>query len=82
MCIPIAMQRSDLRSKYNLKGNFCGDLCSACCCPACDLMQQEKEAQYRESMREGRGMSIAQQYQAEAGMAMPHPTVQQHSSEK
>lgn len=75
-CIPIAMQRSDLRSKYNLKGNFCGDFCSAYWCPACDMMQQEKEAQYRESLRGGRGQSIAQQYQAEVGMAYPSPTVE------
>lgn len=81
-CIPIAMQRSDVRSKYNLKGNFCGDFCSACCCPVCDMMQQEKEAEYRESLRGGqRGLSIAQQYQAENGMAYPPPAVQ-HNSEK
>lgn len=82
-CIPIAMQRSDVRTKYNLRGSGFGDFCSAYWCPACDMMQQEKEVRYREALLDGQRGSVAhlQQYQAEGGMAYPPPAAQ-HNSEK
>ena len=48
-----AMNRSELRAKYNLEGNFCTDILCACCCHCCDLIQQDKEAGYREAERAG-----------------------------
>ncbi|KAF3769742.1 hypothetical protein M406DRAFT_320048 [Cryphonectria parasitica EP155] len=71
--IPIMMQRSEVRDKYNLDGNSVEDLCSACCCPLCDLVQQEKEAAYRESLGRGRIQPVTQQYQSEGVMAQPQP---------
>ena len=51
------MQRSELRAKYNLKGDCLTDLAKAWCCVLCDLTQQEKEAEHREKELLG-----AQQY--------------------
>lgn len=70
------MQRSDLRGKYNISGNGCADCCSACCCPLCDLVQADKEAKYRESLRGGQGQAVTQQYQPQGGMSMPAPAYQ------
>lgn len=64
------LQRSEARSRYNISGNACEDCCSAYCCPLCDLMQTEKETQYRESVQ---GQPITQQYQPQDGMACPAP---------
>jgi Cys-rich protein (TIGR01571 family) len=47
--IPQSMQRADIRRKYQLKGTCITDLAVACCCALCDLVQQEKEATYREA---------------------------------
>jgi len=46
--IPEAMQRADIRRKYNLKGDCITDILRACCCALCDLTQQEKESELRE----------------------------------
>ncbi|KAI9745517.1 MAG: hypothetical protein M1818_001051 [Claussenomyces sp. TS43310] len=40
------MQRHDIREKGNLEGDIVTDCLLACCCSCCDLIQQEKEAQY------------------------------------
>ena len=48
-----AMNRSEMRARYNLEGNLCTDLLCACCCNCCDLIQQDKEAEYREQERAG-----------------------------
>ncbi|KAF2230811.1 PLAC8-domain-containing protein [Viridothelium virens] len=48
-----AMNRSEMRAKYHLEGNLCTDLLCACCCHCCDLIQQDKEACYREQERAG-----------------------------
>jgi len=45
------MQRGEVRSKYGLKGDGCTDCLCACCCVPCDLVQQDKEAQFREQGR-------------------------------
>jgi len=46
--IPEAMQRADIRHKYNLQGSFVGDIIRSFCCPCCELMQTAKEAEFRE----------------------------------
>lgn len=48
--IPTIFQRADIRKKYGLQGNFVTDLLSSCCCACCSLVQQEKEAEYREAL--------------------------------
>lgn len=65
--IPVAMQRSDIRHKYNLEGNCCTDILKACCCGCCDIIQQDKEV----ADREGKQGAVEQQYQAPGGMAYP-----------
>jgi Cys-rich protein (TIGR01571 family) len=46
--IPMMFQRADLRKKYNLQGDFVTDLLTSCCCGCCSLIQQDKEAEFRE----------------------------------
>ena len=65
--IPIALQRADLREKYNLQGSCLVDLATACCCGCCDLIQQDKEAEYREAQ----GAGATEGYKANEGMAVP-----------
>lgn len=74
--IPMMMQRSDLREKYGIEGNCCGDCCSAFCCPVCDLVQAEKEVKFREGLKSGHGLPVAQQYVPQGGMSMPTPVYQ------
>lgn len=45
--VPTAMQSSELRGKYNLKGNCCIDVTKGCCCTCCALVQAEKEAKFQ-----------------------------------
>lgn len=47
------MQRSALRQNYKIKGDSCSDIACACCCCCCDLVQQDKEAKYREIESQG-----------------------------
>ncbi|KAF1966054.1 hypothetical protein BU23DRAFT_487819 [Bimuria novae-zelandiae CBS 107.79] len=42
-----AMQRSDIRTKYQLGGNSCTDCIRGCLCTPCDLIHQEKECVYQ-----------------------------------
>jgi len=58
--IPQVMQRSDIRSKYNLEGSMLTDCLRACCCGCCDLIQQEKEAAFREAEK---GTIVHDEYQ-------------------
>jgi Cys-rich protein (TIGR01571 family) len=51
--IPESMQRMDIRHKYNLQGSCLTDIAAACCCALCDLVQQEKESEYREKLVAG-----------------------------
>lgn len=46
--IPMLFQRADLRKKYNLQGDCVMDLFTSCCCACCSLIQQDKEAEFRE----------------------------------
>ncbi|KAK3349634.1 PLAC8 family-domain-containing protein [Lasiosphaeria hispida] len=65
--IPMSMQRANIREKYNLQGNCLVDIATACCCGLCDLVQQDKEAAYRE-LNHG---AVQQQYQTNGGMSYP-----------
>lgn len=65
-----AFQRSELRKKYNLEGGFLGDLLRACCCGCCDLIQQEKESEFRSNEIPN---VVTEQYgKAETMIAQPH----------
>ncbi|KAB5582323.1 PLAC8 family-domain-containing protein [Coniochaeta sp. 2T2.1] len=68
--VPLAMQRADIRAKYNLQGSCMTDIAAACCCGLCDLVQQEKEAQYQALHAEA---ANKQQYQAPEAMSFPGP---------
>jgi len=63
-----ALQRSEVRRKYNLKGSFITDIAVSCCCVLCDLTQQEKETQVREAEILNGGAAPAQYKAQEAGM--------------
>jgi len=42
------MQRGEIEKKYSLGGGSCKACMCACFCPACDLIQQDKETEFRE----------------------------------
>lgn len=65
--IPMALQRANIREKYNLQGSCLVDIATACCCGICDLVQQDKEAAHREAQ----GVAVSQQYKSEEGMSLP-----------
>ncbi|EON96358.1 putative plac8 family protein [Phaeoacremonium minimum UCRPA7] len=67
--IPMSMQRADIRSKYNLEGTCITDIAAACCCGLCDLVQQDKEAEYRESLVSE--TALKQPYESTGGMVYP-----------
>ncbi len=67
----MALQRADIRTKYNLQGNCIVDIATACCCALCDLVQQEKEVSFRGAAPPPGG--IKEQYQPAAGMSYPAP---------
>jgi len=68
--------RGDVREKYNLAGNNCEDCLCTCFCGLCDIIQQEKEVEYRE----GRDKPLLDQpskvdlmnYRAEWTQQQPH----------
>lgn len=64
----MAMQRQNVREKYNLQGSCLTDLALSCCCGLCSLVQQDKEAEYREAHTQG---GIKEQYQNTGGMNYP-----------
>lgn len=66
-CIPLTMQRSEIREKHNLEGGGFGDFCKSCWCTCCVLMQNEKEVEQRESLLRG----SSQGYQPNGGMVYP-----------
>lgn len=45
--LPLLLQRHDIKTKYNLDGDFATDCLKAWCCGCCDLIQQDKEAAYQ-----------------------------------
>ncbi|KAI0391360.1 PLAC8 family-domain-containing protein [Xylariaceae sp. FL0594] len=65
-----ALQRHDLREKHHLQGSCLVDLATACCCGCCDLVQQDKEAAYREQEKmRARGIEVG--YTTNEEMVMP-----------
>lgn len=64
----MAMQRADLRAKHNLEGSCLFDIALSCCCGCCSIIQQDKEAEYREL---GAPAPVHHGYQANGGMAYP-----------
>jgi hypothetical protein len=67
----MAMQRADLRTKHNLQGSCLLDIATACCCGCCQLVQNDKEAEYREQLLASQQGGVQQGYQAAGGMAYP-----------
>ncbi|KAK8927955.1 Protein PLANT CADMIUM RESISTANCE 2 [Metarhizium anisopliae] len=70
--IPMAMQRMNIRDKYNLKGSCLKDILTSCCCHCCSLIQQDKEAEHREQQLLSAG--VQQQYQPNNEMQYPPKT--------
>jgi len=66
------VQRNEMRSTYNLEGGGCKDCLCACCCTPCDLMQQDKEAAYREQEKQGL-LGAPSGYTSPASMTYPSP---------
>ncbi|KAF1949342.1 PLAC8-domain-containing protein, partial [Byssothecium circinans] len=46
-CFMTAMQRQDIRRRYNVKGSRCKDILASFCCQPCALMQSAKETKLR-----------------------------------
>lgn len=65
--VPQAMQRSEVRERYNLKGSCLTDIGAACCCVLCDLVQQDKEVTFRQA--EQAANPTTTQYAADNTMA-------------
>jgi len=68
--IPLVMQRAEVRHKYNLEGSCLTDIALTCCCGLCSIIQQDKEAEYREALLGGSGV-VTQQLQGQEGMVYP-----------
>jgi len=56
--IPQSLQRMEIRRKYHLQGSCLTDIATACCCAICDLVQQEKETEFREKELAGQGGAV------------------------
>jgi len=67
--IPLVMQRAEVRKKYRLEGSCITDIGLTCCCGLCSVIQQDKEAEYREA--NGAVGVVNQPYQGQPGMAYP-----------
>jgi hypothetical protein len=44
-------KRSEIRTKYGIRGDSSDDCCQSCWCPCCVLVQQEREVEAREKLR-------------------------------
>lgn len=73
--IPTAMQRQNIREKYNLEGSCVKDLVASFCCPCCTLMQSDKEAAHREGLLP-HGPQTQQYEPNNNGMVYPQPGAQ------
>ncbi|KYK62079.1 hypothetical protein DCS_03224 [Drechmeria coniospora] len=67
--IPLAMQRQNVREKYNLQGSCLVDLAVSCCLGCCTVIQSDKEAEYHEALLKSSG--VQQQYQSNTEMTYP-----------
>ncbi|KAH9052686.1 PLAC8-domain-containing protein [Lactarius vividus] len=45
--------RSDVRARYNVRGNTVGDCCAVWCCPSCSLTQEGREIELEENSFKG-----------------------------
>jgi Cys-rich protein (TIGR01571 family) len=73
--VPIAIQRADVRAKYNLQGDAITDIAAACCCHLCTLVQNNKEATFHEEQAllvQPAGDKTG--HQPDSGMAYPAAT--------
>lgn len=74
VCVPLlpltitSMQRSDVRRKYDLKGDCITDIALSCCCGCCSMIQQDNEAAYREGELAG---GVKEQYKNGDQMTYP-----------
>ncbi|KAJ2978560.1 hypothetical protein NQ176_g3755 [Zarea fungicola] len=71
-CIPVWMQRKDLREKFGIRGGGCGDCMVASCCLPCAVsqinMELKKRAEKQQNVVQTKG------YAPPAGMAYgPQP---------
>lgn len=64
----MALQRADIRAKYNLQGSCLVDIATACCCGCCDLIQQDKEVAHREPLQQA---ATQQPYKGGEEMTFP-----------
>ncbi|CUS11879.1 unnamed protein product [Tuber aestivum] len=62
------LHRQKIRQRYNISGDDLGDCCITYWCPACSLIQNEKEVILRESEAQG---AITEQPKAPEGMTYP-----------
>jgi Cys-rich protein (TIGR01571 family) len=68
--LPTAMQRQNVREKYNLQGDCITDLAASFCCGCCVLVQSDKEAAHREGLLTSQP-PVAQYEANNAGMVYP-----------
>jgi hypothetical protein len=64
----MAMQRADVRAKYNLEGDCITDILLSCCCGCCTIAQADKEAAHQEPLL---AQGVKEQYAAPQGMSYP-----------
>lgn len=73
-----APMRQEMRERWGLEGDtklFNSDLCLTMCCPACTLVQEEKEVIYRTSGAQSKG------YVAQPPMQPPIQMDAQHQGQ-
>jgi len=72
--IPQLLQKHDIKEKFNLDGDFATDCLKSWCCACCDIIQQDKEAEYQLANAQ---MPLQQQPGLKEGMSMQQsPLVQ------
>ncbi|KAH8805789.1 PLAC8 family-domain-containing protein [Xylogone sp. PMI_703] len=69
--LPMVLQRHDINERFNLEGDFPVDCLKAWCCGCCELIQQDKEAEYHLAHQ----VPLAQQPGLKEGMQMPQGPV-------
>jgi Cys-rich protein (TIGR01571 family) len=67
--IPMAIQRADIREKYNLQGDCITDIAASCCCGLCSLVQADKEAAFQEPLLAQNAAGDKAGYKPDAGMS-------------
>lgn len=83
-CIPVWMQRSEVRKRFGIKGNGCTDCLASTCCTCCSMVQQQVEVRERAEKQPmlganggyqsaPGGMVYATDNQMESGRVQPQP---------